>query len=127
MKWLVLSWAILAAWVPECKDGIRMPDARYATMIAPSDTYTLDLSIDATLLKHIRLYGSTEAYMQPSGAMSFAPFRQDYSVGASVLFGPFELGVNHECDHSVYAEGTDHWYIKNETQVYLKFETKLEL
>jgi hypothetical protein len=95
--------------------------------MVPNNAVFADIAVRAELFQHIRLWGSVETYMTPNSILSYNPYRSDYVIGAAAYFGPFELGVRHECDHGV-SKATEWrpYYMKTETQIYLSISGRLE-
>jgi hypothetical protein len=127
MKWLILSWAITAGMIPFGYETVTTPASR-ASVEPPEQASYVDISLDARVLKYMKIYGGAESYMFPSdqGSLLFCPYRVDYSIGAAFVIGPFEAGVWHECDHSIRQKGVDQFFESGETMIYLTLRGKTE-
>lgn len=126
MNWLVLSFALASGFVSGYDATVIDAGVGYELTV-PSDAVFVDMSIEATILSHVRLWGNAETYMTPIGIASFNPYRADYGIGAALYWGIFEIGVKHECDHGVSARVWRPYYASGETQVYIKISSSIEL
>lgn len=120
MNWLILSWALTLGFVPSVDNSII--NGLQVTGIGYSNVLEAQLDVSAVILGHLRLEGSAETYMlPPSDGWTFLPFRADYTFGAALFSGNFEVGLRHECDHGIeYTNDILPWYGSSETLVYVK-------
>jgi hypothetical protein len=126
-SWIILSWALVLGFVPEQADVVSKGNLTCVDAIRTDLTATVaELSVQADILRHFRLWGAMENYQyfsgfdSSSGGLGFYPYRADYTAGAAIYADGIELGIRHECDHPVVAGSTQGYYYSMETQIYIK-------
>jgi hypothetical protein len=81
-SWLVLSWALMLGFVPEQGDAVAKGNLTCVDAIRTDLTATVaELSVQADILKYLRLWGAMENYQYFSGfsasGLGFYPYRAD--------------------------------------------------
>jgi hypothetical protein len=100
VTWLVLAWFLTVGAIPEQYGYIDFGDD-FLDLAAVETTYTTELGLHAEAFGCLRAWGSAEVYEYYAEGLAFQPFRSDFTIGASVFWGPLELAIEHECDHPV--------------------------
>jgi hypothetical protein len=120
VNWLVLSWALTAAWLPLNKQCLY--DQAVIVSLNHSGAYSAKLELSADALDHLRAWGSVETFESANPIYSdFNPFAADYVAGVAIYARGIELGLRHECDHGVESrQSFSPWLGLEQTSVYLK-------
>jgi len=122
MNWLILSWALTAAWLPLDDQGFLQQPIKSSQYIDSAGCFSTKFEAQADVFSHAKLWASVETYeSKESHTVYFEPFRADYIAGVALYAGGFEVGVKHECDHGVeWSSSFIPWYWLDQTEVYVK-------
>jgi hypothetical protein len=120
MQWLVLSWALTIGYLPMQTDSI-VNGAETVHLPAPENAIATTFELDAVAFDHLRAWGKMRSYESFAfDRLYMVPWRIDFSIGAEVFYGPFALGVWHECDHGVDSSRyMKPWYSRGTTEIYI--------
>jgi hypothetical protein len=129
MNWLVLSYLISLGTLSNYVQVDDIPRDNRIIFEEPANAFSTTLAVELLAFEHIFVGGSVTTWEVWNEWLSFCPNEALYGFSAGVRFGPFELGVRHECDHSVVTGGgIDNLTIGgNKTEVYVKLEGKVNL
>jgi hypothetical protein len=120
MKWLLIVWALEAAWVPEEIIGLHGSETLGRHCF---DKVSQTVSLDATMWDTLHFWTSIELYETPVTLFSYAPYDSRYYIGADVLLGPVTVGIEHYCWHPVLTwEDTTTELYGGRTKVFVKIE-----
>jgi hypothetical protein len=125
MPWLVLFFGFQAGLVSQtvALGGL--------TWQSPASTVEATMSVRALALDHLEVSAFMRSWQSPDASFpSFDPFRIDYGVEASVVYGPLRAGVSHECDHPVsrFYDGKIEGVPPNGdfTEFFVRFESRVQ-
>jgi hypothetical protein len=115
-------------YLPMQNDAI-ISTKNVSEIIAPENALATTLYFEARAFDCFKAWTSMRSYEEFSyDRIYMVPWRIDFTVGAEVYYGPFALGVWHECDHGVDSWGAMHpWYSRGTTEIYLSIRGKVDL
>jgi hypothetical protein len=129
MNWLVLSWALTIGYLPLQNDMIYTGKTT-AQIIAPENALATSMYFEAQAFDCFKAWTVMRSYEEFSyNKIYMVPWRIDFSVGAELFYGPFAIGVWHECDHGVdsHANYLEPYYARGTTEIYISIRGKYEL
>jgi hypothetical protein len=128
MQWLILSWALTVGWLPVSGVGIVNPLTQDMVGVGTLNAFSTKFELNAYVLNHIRIYGSTETRETInclSVAGLFKPYEDYFVAGVSVYAKNIEVGLMHECDHGVEGSIDPTRYVTaGYTEIYFKISGK---
>ncbi len=118
MQWLLLSLMLGVSWVPQNQQYLN-------GNVISNSCFKQDIQIEALVADVLNVYSTTTIWDYARSAVSFTPFRADFTIGAELRWKWFSLGVSHLCAHPVIynVEGQPLGYGANTTELYLRFRS----
>jgi len=127
MTWLTLAWALTVGFLPMQTDAIYRGSI-VDKIVAPENALATTFEFEARAFDCFKAWTTMRSYEEFSyDRIYMVPWRIDFAIGAEVYYGPFALGVWHECDHGVLSYNyTQPWYARGTTEIYLSIRGKVE-
>jgi hypothetical protein len=129
MQWLTLWFALQTGLVSQT----MVIDSSYWS--TPDNSLEVTMEVKALVLEHLEIAGFLNSWQAPDFSAGitngiFDPFRIDYGVSASIVWGGLKVGVTHECDHpvtqAVHGASTGPYFGLTSTELFVRFEAKID-
>ena len=119
--WLAISWALAFGVVPQQDNVVNKSEQSIG--VEQHATYSA-VKFKATAWDTLSLYTSIENYQYAATAVSYKPYRVDYTAGASIRVNKnINIVIEHTCVHPVLSSGQDRsstLFSQNSTKAYIE-------
>ena len=126
MPWLVMFFALQSGLIAQ--DWSIVGDGGAIHWQTAPNTLEATLDVRAVAFDHLELRGFVESYQFPSGGQApfFTPYRIDYGMSVSLIWGPVRVGATHSCFHPVGSPGIGSPAIwSDSSELFVRLETKV--